>query len=125
MNAQKWNGIGDYDFLLTLNEHEMRDLCFFYDVDWSFFTEGPSKSWEDKYYCFINLERKVFALLPFLSLAFGGMYSNLPMEQTTRQFIVDYCIRPDSSRVCVDNNRNVLIKASEFTMEDFKFPAHG
>ena len=90
MKAQKWNGIGDYDYLLTLNEHEMKDLCSFYKVDWSFFTEGPRKNWEDDYFCFISLKRKVFALLPFLSLAFGGMYHNLPVEKTQMHVSINY-----------------------------------
>ncbi len=117
MLTQVWNGIGDYDFLLTLNEHEMRDLCSFYDVDWAFFSNGPAKHDGDNYYCFISLKRKVFALLPFLSLAFGGMYTNLPMGQATKQVIVEY-----GSRLRVYNDQCILIRASEYAMENFMFP---
>ncbi|MBQ1550011.1 MAG: hypothetical protein IIZ65_06265 [Clostridia bacterium] len=77
MTAYKWNGVGDYDVLLILSEEEMRELADYYRVDWSFFTEeGPSKSFDGNYFCFISFSRRKLALLPFLSLAFGGMYND-------------------------------------------------
>ena len=33
MTANKWNGAGDYDVLLTLSEKEMRELADYYKVD--------------------------------------------------------------------------------------------
>ena len=76
MTACKWNGVGDYDALLRLSEEEMRALADYYHVDWSFFTEGPSKSFNGNYFCFVSFSRRKLALLPRLSLAFGGMYNN-------------------------------------------------
>ena len=79
MTAYKWNGVGDYDALLRLSEEEMRVLSDYYHVDWSYFTEGPSKSFNGNYFCFVSFSRRKLALLPFLSLAFGGMYDELPL----------------------------------------------
>ena len=75
MITREWNGVGDYDSLLVLSEEEMRLFADHFQVDWSFFTDGPRKSINGQYFCFVNHKRKVYALLPFLSLAFGGMYN--------------------------------------------------
>ena len=101
MFALSWHGIGDYDALITLSEQEMRELANYYKVDWSFFTTPPAKSWEDAYYCFVSHRRKALALLPFLSLAFGGMYDELPMDEEMEQ---------------------IQIRYDEYTMEEFQFP---
>lgn len=90
MTAEHWNGVGDYDYLLTMSENEMRELTDFYKIDWSFFTEGPSKNIGNSYYCFVSVTRNVIALLPFLSLLFGGMYSNLPTENHAQPFKMNY-----------------------------------
>ncbi len=100
MQAIEWRGIGDYDCLLTLSEEEMRDLAARYGVDWSFFTEGPAKSFDDKYFCFVSYSRKALALLPFLSLAFGGMYDELPLGDKAYPVEIDF---------------------SGYTMEEFSF----
>lgn len=121
MQASIWNGIGDYDYLLSLNEQEMRTFCAYYHVDWSFFTKTPAKHLEDEYFCFVSLERKAFALLPFLSLAFGGMYTNLPMCSTKKQISIDYGERVS----CISGlytDRRIVIRAAEFSVEDFRFP---
>lgn len=82
MITRKWNGVGDYDSLLVLSEEEMRLFADHFQVDWSFFTNGPRKSINGQYFCFVSYSRKVFALLPFLSLAFGGMYNgDSPVEE--------------------------------------------
>lgn len=101
MFAETWNGIGDYDEFITLSEQEMRELTSYYKVDWSFFTTGRSKSWGGKYYCFVNHARKALALLPFLSLAFGGMYDELPMADDAHPMHINY---------------------AEYTLEEFAFP---
>ena len=101
MFACTWNGIGDYDAFITLTEQEMRELARSYNVDWSFFTTAPSKSWGDEYYCFVSYTRKALALLPFLSLAFGGMYDELPMGNDREQIQINY---------------------AEYTLEEFAFP---
>ena len=121
MVARKWRGIGDYDHFLTLDEGEMRDLCRYYDVDWSFFTKGPAKSMDGQYFCFVNLSRKVFALLPFLSLAFGGMYNTLPMENAPTRVVIDYDSRIRRGPRPSGENE-IFIAAAEFSMEDFRFP---
>lgn len=90
MYAQTWTGVGNYDELITLSEEEMRALAGHYNVDWSFFTTGPSKSWEGEYYCFVSHSRNVLALLPFLSLAFGGMYDELPFGDAAKPITIDY-----------------------------------
>lgn len=101
MFAQTWNGVGDYDALITLSEQEMKELTNYYNVDWSFFTTGPSKSWDDTYYCFVSQTRKALALLPFLSLAFGAMYDEPPME---------------------DDAHPIQIHFAGYTLEEFAFP---
>ena len=90
MIAQTWNGVGDYDALITLSEQEMKKLAGYYKVDWSFFTTGPEKSWGGEYYCFVSHGRKALALLPFLSLAFGGMYDEPPMENDAHPIQLNY-----------------------------------
>ena len=91
MIARKWNGVGDYDALLVLSEDEMIMLADHYHVDWSFFTSGPRKNFDDKYFCFVNYSRKVLALLPFLSLVFGGMYDKAPYgEELAPMEAIDY-----------------------------------
>ena len=101
MFAQTWNGIGDYDALLTLSEREMKELTSYYNVDWSFSTTGPSKSWDHAYFCFVSQNRKALALLPFLSLAFGGMYDESPVADDAYPVQIDY---------------------AAFTLEAFAFP---
>ena len=101
MFAQTWNGVGDYDAFITLSEQEMKELASYYQVDWSFFTTGPSKNWDHEYYCFISQSRKALALLPFLSLAFGGMYDEPPMANDARQIQINF---------------------AEYTLEAFAFP---
>lgn len=100
MTACNWNGVGDYDVLLTLSEKEMRELTDYYKVEWSYFTTGPSKNFDDRYFCFASLSRKALALLPFLSIAYGGMYDELPMDNANTPIILDY---------------------SEFYLEEFSF----
>ena len=121
MVAQRWNGIGDYDHLLTLDEEEMRELCRYYDIDWSFFMKSPAKSMDGQYYCFVSLSRKAFALLPFLSLAFGGMYNTLPMENALTRAVIDYGgrIRRGAGPAGEDG---IYIPAAEVSMEDFRCP---
>lgn len=75
-------------------------LTNYYRVDWSFFTTGPSKNFDDRYFCFVSFSRKALALLPFLSIAFGGMYDELPMDDTHTPVVLDY---------------------SEFCLEEFSF----
>jgi len=101
MYAQTWTGVGDYDEFLTLSQEEMRALAGYYNVDWSFFTTGPSKSWEGEYYCFVSHSRNVLALLPFLSLAFGGMYDEPPMENDAHP---------------------IQIHFGDYSLEEFAFP---
>ena len=101
MFAQTWNGVGDYDALITLSEQEMKELASYYKVDWSFFTTSSSKSWGNEYYCVVNHTRKVLALLPFLSLVFGGMYDEPPMDNDIKQIQINY---------------------AEYTLEEFSFP---
>ena len=83
MTANRWKGVGPYDLFLTLSEEEMRSLTARYGVDWSFFTAGPAKCFDGKYFCFVSLSGRKLALLPFLSLVFGGMYEELPLESET------------------------------------------
>ena len=90
MIAKQWNGVGDYDVLLTLCEKEMRELADYYQVDWSFFTAPPSKSIDGKYFCFASYSRRKLALLPFLSIVFGGMYDELPMGEKDNSVSLDY-----------------------------------
>ena len=90
MTACDWLGTGDYNVLLTLSEQEMRALAKHYSVDWSFFTTGPSKHFDDRYFCLASFSRKALALLPFLSLAFGGMYDELPLGDVQTPITVDY-----------------------------------
>ena len=90
MTANKWNGAGDYDVLLALSEKEMRELADYYKVDWSFFTTGPSKNINGHYYCFASFSRKALSLLPFLSLAFGGMYDEMPVGDEGVPAALDY-----------------------------------
>ena len=90
MTACKWHGAGDYDVLLTLSEQEMRALAEHYRVDWSFFTTAPAKHWDDQYFCFASFSRKALALLPFLSLAFGGMYDEPPVDDVQTPITLDY-----------------------------------
>lgn len=90
MTACNWNGVGDYDVLLTLSEQEMRALAEHYKVDWSFFTTGAAKNFDDQYYCFSSFSRKALALLPFLSLIYGGMYDELPMDNANKPITLDY-----------------------------------
>ncbi len=90
MKANKWSGVGDYDVLLTLSEQEMRKLAQYYHVDWSFFTTGPSKSFDGKFFCFASYSRKKLALLPFLSIAFGGMHDELPIGDAEGPAALDY-----------------------------------
>ena len=95
MVSNQWKGPGDYDVLLTLSEKEMRALADWYHVDWAFFTEGPRKSFDDQYFCLVSYSRKALALLPFLSLAFGGIYMELPFEgkaQTVELDFADYTL---------------------------------
>ena len=101
MITQKWNGVGDYDAFITLSEQEMKELASYYQVDWSFFQNGPAKNWEDAYFCFVSHTRKVLALLPFLSLAFGGMYDEPPMDH---------------------EKYPIHIHFAEYTLEEFAFP---
>ena len=101
MFSQTWNGVGDYDALITLSEQEMKALASHYQVDWSFFETGPAKHWDDAYFCFVNHTRKVLALLPFLSLAFGGMYDELPMGNEKCPIHINY---------------------AQYTLEEFVFP---
>ena len=96
----RWNGVGDYDVLLSLSEQEMRELTKHYGVDWSFFTTGPSKSFDDTYFCFASFSRRKLALLPFLSLAFGGMYDELPIG---------------------DEQNPVTLVFSDYSLEEFSF----
>ena len=121
MVAQRWNGIGDYDHLLTLDEGEMRELCRYYDIDWSFFMKSPAKSMDGQYFCFVSLSRKALALLPFLSLAFGGMYNTLPMGSARTGAVIDYGGRVRRGAGLVGENE-IFIPAAEFSMEDFRFP---
>ena len=91
MNATKWTGVGEYDALLDLSENEMRELADYYKVDWTFFTDGPSRTFEGHYFCFISFSRKALALLPFLSIAFGGMYNgNLLLESESIPVEISY-----------------------------------
>lgn len=91
MYAQKWNGVGGYDLFITLNEDEMRELTRYYHVDWEEYIEkSPAKTWGGEYYCFICYARKALALIPFLSIAFGGMYDELPMDPKTQEISLNY-----------------------------------
>ena len=91
MIAYEWHGVGDYDYFLKLSGNEMRELADHYHVDWSFFTSSPSKTFgEDDYYCFISLSRKALALLPFLSIAYGGMYDELPWSDESIPIEINY-----------------------------------
>lgn len=100
MTACDWKGVGDYDVLLTLSEQEMRALADYYKVEWSYFTTGPSKNFDDRYFCFASFSRKALALLPFLSIAYGGMYDEPPMDNANTPIMLDY---------------------SEFCLEEFSF----
>ena len=75
MYAQTWTGVGNYDELI--------------------------KSWEGEYYCFVSHSRNVLALLPFLSLAFGGMYDEPPMENDAHP---------------------IQIHFGDYSLEEFAFP---
>ena len=90
MTAHKWNGVGDYDVLLTLSKDEMRALMNYYSIDWSSYMTGPAKSFDGNYYCFASFSRMKLALLPFLSLVFGGMYDELPIGPEQSQTILDF-----------------------------------
>ena len=100
MTSRNWNGVGDYDVFLEFSEQEMKALTDFYNVDWSFFTTGPSKTFDGKYFCFASYSRRKLALLPFLSLAFGGMYDILPLGNECKPEMLDF---------------------TEFTLEEFSF----
>ena len=90
MVALNWTGVGDYDVFIQLSLEEMKELTDYYQVDWSFFTTEPAKNFDNRYFCFASFSRKVLALLPFLSLAFGGMYDELPMEGPERPITLNY-----------------------------------
>lgn len=93
MKAYKWNGIGGYDLFLSLSETEMREIAEYYNVDWSFF--NSSNTLGSDYFCFVSFSRKTLALLPFLSLAFGGMYDELPVgseEQSPELNLSEYSL---------------------------------
>ena len=95
MYANKWNGVGGYDLIITLNEEEMRKVTDYYRVDWQEYLSGRAKTWGGEYYCFISYARKALALLPFLSVAFGGMYDELPMDPEPQEI----CLNPDDFRL--------------------------
>lgn len=90
MTANPWKGVGEYDALLTLSEKEMRALADWYHVDWSYFTEGPARHFDDSYFCLVSYSRKALALIPFLSLVFGGMYTELPFGEEAQAAALDF-----------------------------------
>ncbi len=92
MYAQKWNGVGGYDLFLTLTEQEMRELTNHYHVDRSYYTDSSKRrSIDDEYYCFVCFSRRAVALIPFLSIAFGGQYNDeSPIGETVKDFDLDY-----------------------------------
>lgn len=78
-----------------MSEQEMKELADFYKVDWSVFTDGPRKNFDATYFCFVSYTRKVLALIPFLSIVFGGQYDEFPMdseEQNVRLCYEDYSL---------------------------------
>ena len=90
MVAFDWHGAGDYDLLLRLTGEEMGELTRFYGIGWSFFTTGPRKNFDNEYFCFFSSSRRALALLPFLSLAFGGQYDELPFGDAAKPITIDY-----------------------------------
>lgn len=85
--AERWTGPGDYDRFLTLTKKEMVKMSDHYGIDHSSWLHS---SFDDQFYCLASLSRKALALLPFLSIAFGGMYDELPMEGPAQAFCIDY-----------------------------------
>lgn len=119
MFSQPWQGAGDYDLFITLTEQEMRNLADFYQIDWNMLTTDPAKHLDDRYFCFASLSRKTLAIIPFLSIAFGGMYANLPMGNEKSKIAIDF---EGELPMRFDIMRNLtILNPLEFTMEEFQF----
>lgn len=118
-SARKWTGVGDYDVIITLSKQEMAFVTEHYGIDWSFFTKLPAKSYDGNYFLFASLSRKALALLPFLSLAFGGMYFNLPMASQVQDVFM-HSDRSDAHIPPAAKERAIIICLDEFTMEEFR-----
>lgn len=88
MTANKWHGVGGYDYFLTLSEPEMRELADHFKIDWSVFTS--SNHFDDSYYCYVSLSRRAIALIPFLAMAFGGQYDESPIGEYIDGFSINY-----------------------------------
>ena len=87
MRCFVWDGIPTYDYFVECNGDEIQELIQHFHIDPRFFHEG-FRTWkvcgEEKFYYFINTERKRIALLPFLQIAFGNQFDGyLPIGELT------------------------------------------
>ena len=89
MTANKWLGVGGYDFFLTLSESEMKELAGHFGIDWS--TVSGENQLDDNYFCYVSLSRKSIAMIPFLAMAFGGQYNDeSPIGEYIDGFRINY-----------------------------------
>ncbi len=106
MKIVEWNGAGDYDYFVECSEKEV--IAVFKEnaaqvlQKWETIIHSSALKDLKSYYFFINIERKTIALLPFLALAFGGMYDGYPPYGEVVFF------------------RNPIRKLSNYSFEEFK-----
>lgn len=72
--------VGDFDLFAAMNQAA-------YDQVLGQFGNAAKTSYLDgKYFFFLNSKRKVITPMPFLALAFGGMYDELPIGERKPEF---------------------------------------
>lgn len=75
MHFFEWKNknVGDFDIFAVLCKSETNALVYYYNTKQA---EGVSFSDDDKYFYFLNKEKKIITPMPNLSLAFGGQYND-------------------------------------------------
>lgn len=89
MGFFEWHNeiVGDFDVFLVLEEPEMIELSKMFqgkEIKSATFPE------ENKYYYFLNTNKKTITPMPYLSLAFGGMYNGYPPYGKELQIDIDF-----------------------------------
>lgn len=74
----KIESIGNYDTFMIANKNEAERFVHHFNTALALSCSFPSASGEEEYYYFLNTIEKTITPMPFLALAFGGMYNGCP-----------------------------------------------
>ena len=80
MKVFNWYGEGNYDYMAMCDVNEVEKLLRHFEIDSEILHKAKL---EDAYCILFNSTDKIFSFIPYLSLAFGGMYNgNYPFSDS-------------------------------------------